>query len=268
MPILHIAVLAVVQGITEFLPISSTAHLILVPVVAGWPDQGLTVDVAVHIGTLGAVMLYLWRDVWAMTLGLVQFAMGRRNPMAKLAGYLVVGTLPVVLVGFLLDRYAGGMMRNVTVIAWATLGFAVLLWIGDKLGMTVRRIEHLGLGDVVIIGLAQVLALIPGTSRAGITVTAARFLGLERQDSARFSMLLSIPVIVGAGSLKGWDLYQAGNAQLTADAFVAAALALVAAFVAIAAMMTWLRRASFAPFVVYRIILGGLLLAVVYGWVG
>src|SRR3989338_5913738 len=152
-------------------------------------------------------MLYLWRDVWAMTLGLAQFAMGRRNPMAKLAGYLVVGTLPGVIAGFVLDRYAGGMMRNITVIAWATLGFAVLLWIGDKLGMTVRRIEHLGLGDVVIIGLAQVLALIPGTSRAGITVTAARFLGLERQDSARFSMLLSIPVIVGAGSLKGWDLY-------------------------------------------------------------
>lgn len=268
MPILHIAVLALVQGITEFLPISSTAHLILVPALTGWPDQGLTIDVAVHVGTLGAVMLYLRRDLWAMAQGLAQLAKGRRNPMATLFGYLVIGTVPVVIAGFLLDRYAPGALRSVTVIAWATLGFGVVLWIGDRLGMTVRRIEHLKLSDVAIIGLAQVLALIPGTSRAGVTVTAARFLGLERPDSARFSMLLSIPVIVGAGSLKGFDLYQAGNAQLTADAVIAAGLAFVAALVAIVAMMAWLRRASFTPFVVYRIVFGGVLLAIVYGFVG
>ena len=268
MPILHIAVLALVQGITEFLPISSQAHLILVSNVTGWPDQGLIMDVAVHVGTLGAVVLYFRRDVWAMAQGLVQFAKGRHNPMARLAGYLVIGTLPALVAGFLIHRYVPGGIRSITVIAWATLGFGVLLWLGDRLGMTVRRVEHLGLGDVVIIGLAQALALIPGTSRSGITVTAARFLGLERPESARFSMLLSIPVIVGAGAIEGWDLYRAGNAQLTADALIAAGLAFVAALVAIAAMMAWLRRASFAPFVVYRIALGGFLLAVVYGWAG
>lgn len=268
MPILHIAVLALVQGITEFLPISSSAHLILVPALTGWPDQGLILDVAVHVGTLVAVMLYFWRDLVAMAAGLVQLAKGRQNPMARLAGFLVVATVPVVIAGFLLDRYAPGALRNVTVIAWATFGFGLLLWLGDRLGMTVRRVEHLTFGDVMIIGLAQALALIPGTSRSGITVTAARFLGLERPESARFSLLLSIPVIVGAGSLKGWDLYRAGDAQLTIDAFVAAALAFVAALVAIAAMMAWLRRASFAPFVVYRLVLGGVLLAVVYGWAG
>lgn len=256
------------QGVTEFLPISSSAHLILVPAVTGWPDQGPIIDVAVHVGTLAAVALYFGRDLWAMASGLVQAAKGRRDPMARLAGMLAAGTVPVVIAGFLVDRYAPGALRSVTVIAWATFGFGLLLWLGDRLGMTVRRIEHLRLGDALIIGLAQVLALIPGTSRSGITVTAARFLGFERPESARFSLLLSIPVIVGAGSLKGWDLYQAGDAQLTADAIVAAALAFVAALVAIAAMMAWLRRASFAPFVVYRLALGGFLLAAVYGWTG
>jgi undecaprenyl-diphosphatase len=267
LPILHIVVLALVQGITEFLPISSQAHLIMASKFTGWPDQGLIIDVAVHVGTLGAVMLYFWRDLWAMLAGLVQFAKGRPNPMARLAGYLVVGTVPALIVGFLIHQYIPGGIRSITVIAWATLGFGVLLWLGDKLGMTVRRVEHLRLGDVVIIGLAQALALIPGTSRSGITVTAARFLGLERQESARFSLLLSIPVIIGAGTLEGWDLYRAGNAELTAAAIIAAGLAFVAALVAIAAMMAWLRRASFAPFVIYRIVLGGILLAVVYGWI-
>lgn len=268
LPVLHIAVLALVQGITEFLPISSQAHLILASRVTGWPDQGLVIDVAMHVGTLAAVMLYFWRDLAAMARGLVQLAMGRRNPMAKLAGYLVVGTVPAVIAGFLIHRYIPGGIRSVTVIAWTTLGFGLLLWVGDRLGMTVRRVEHLRLGDVVIIGLAQALALIPGTSRSGITVTAARFLGLERTESARFSMLLSMPVIAGAGVLEGWDLYRAGDAQLTADAVIAAGLAFVAALVAIAAMMAWLRRASFAPFVAYRIVLGGVLLAIVYGWTG
>ena len=268
MPILHIVVLALVQGITEFLPISSQAHLILASRLTDWPDQGLIIDVALHVGTVGAVMLYFWRDLWAMALGLVQLAKGRRNPMAKLAGYLVVATIPSLIAGFLIHRYIPGGIRSVTVIAWATFGFGLLLWVGDKLGMTVRRVEHLNLGDVVIIGLAQALALIPGTSRSGITMTAARFLGLERVESARFSMLMSMPVIVGAGALEGWDLYRAGDAQLTADAFIAATLAFVAALVAIAAMMAWLRRASFTPFVVYRIFLGGLLLALVYGWAG
>ncbi len=260
--------LALVQGITEFLPVSSSAHLILVPVFTGWPDQGQIIDVAVHVGTLGAVMLYFWRDLWAMVLGLVQLAKGRRNPMAKLAGFLIVATVPAVVAGFLVDRYAPGAMRSVAVIAWATFGFGVVLWFADKLGMTVRRVEHLSLGDVVIIGLAQALALIPGTSRSGITVTAARFLGLERPESARFSMLMSIPVIVGAGALKGWELYQSGDARLTADAVAAAALAFVAALVAIAVMMAWLKRASSAPCVVYRIVLGGFLLALVYGVIG
>ncbi len=268
LPILHLAVLALVQGVTEFLPISSSGHLVLVPALTGWPDQGLMIDVAVHVGTLGAVMLYFWRDLGAMALGLGRLISGRGDPGARLAGYLALATLPALLAGFILNRHYPGGFRSLEVIAWTTLGFGVLLFISDKLGMTVRRIEHLRLGDALIIGLAQVLALIPGTSRSGITMTAARFLGLERKEAARFSMLLSIPVIIGAGGLKGWDLYRAGDAQLTGDAFFAAGFSFAAALLTLAALMAWLRRYSFTPFVVYRVLLGVFLLAIVYGWTG
>ena len=268
MPILHLAVLALVQGITEFLPISSSGHLVLVPALTGWPDQGLLIDVAVHVGTLGAVVLYFWRDLGAMVLGVGRLIRGRDDQGSKLAGYLVLATLPAVLAGFFLNRHYPGEFRGLEVIAWTTLGFGVLLFISDKLGMTVRRVDHLRLGDALIIGMAQVLALIPGTSRSGITMTAARFLGLERREAARFSMLLAIPVILGAGGLKGWDLYKAGDAQLTGDAFFAAGLSFAAALLTLAALMAWLRRSSFTPFVVYRVFLGLFLLAVVYGWTG
>jgi len=261
-------VLALVQGITEFLPISSSGHLVLVPALAGWPDQGLIIDVAVHVGTLGAVMPYFWRDLWAMTAGLGRFVRGRNDAGARLAGLLVIATLPAVAAGYLLNRYYPGGIRGIEIIAWTTLGFGVLLYITDKIGMTVRRIEHLRLGDALIIGFAQALALIPGTSRSGITMTAARILGFERRDGARLSMLLSIPVIIGAGALKGWDLYKAGDAQLTGDALFAAGFSFLAALVAITALMAWLKRSSFTPFVIYRIFLGGFLLAVGYGWLG
>ena len=253
------------QGVTEFLPISSSGHLILVSAVTSWPDQGLTIDVAMHVGTLGAVILYFHRDLWSMIGDLTRMAKGRHDPGARLAGYLVLGTVPAVVAGFLLDRYYPGGIRGLEVIAWTTLGFGILLFSADKLGMTVRRLEHLGSGDVIIIGLAQVLALVPGTSRSGITMTAGRLLGLERKEAARFSLLLSIPVILGAGALKGWELYRAEDPQLTSEALLAAGMALVAALIAIAAMMAWLRRATFTPFVVYRLCLGALMLAVIYG---
>ncbi len=265
MPILHLVVLAIVQGITEFLPISSSGHLILVPMVFGWPDQGLLMDVAVHVGTLGAVMLYFWRDMAAMALGLVHLAGGKWNAGAKLALMVIIATIPVSLAGFTLDRYYSEGIRSVTVIGWATLGFGVLLYAADRLGATGQRTEDLGPLRAVIIGLCQVLALIPGTSRSGITMTAARMLGFDRAEAARVSLLLSIPTILGAGLLKGKELYETGNAQLTADAYTAAGLALVSALVAIWAMMRWLRRATFTPFVIYRIILGIVLLVFAYG---
>lgn len=266
MTLLHIVVIALVQGITEFLPISSSGHLILVPALTGWRDQGVLMDVAVHMGTLGAVMLYFRRDLWAMLVGLGRALRGKRDPGAKLAALIVVATVPAVIAGYSMNVYLPDGIRSSTLVGWTILGYGLLLYAADKFGMTVRRIEHLRFGDAVIIGTAQVLALIPGTSRSGITMTAARLLGMERPDAARFSMLLSVPTIIGAGLLKGVELYQSGDAALTSAAFTASAIAFFAGLLAIAAMMAWLKRSTFTPFVVYRIMLGGFILLVTYGW--
>lgn len=268
MSILHLVVLALIQGITEFLPISSSGHLALVPLLTDWPDQGLMIDIAVHVGTLGAVMLYFWRDVIGMLRGLWMLLRGRSDSYAKLAGLIILATLPVIGAGYALEKYGTDSLRTLDVIAWATLIFGIVLWIADKTGMTLRRVEHLGLSDGILIGLAQVLALIPGTSRSGITMTAARLLGMERTDAARFSMLLSIPTILGAGTLAGLELYERGDAQLTSDAVVAGGLAFLTALVAISVLMAWLRRSSFTPFVIYRIVLGCGLLGLSYGVLG
>jgi len=267
-PVLHLVVLALIQGITEFLPVSSSGHLVLVPVFTGWVDQGLLIDVAVHVGTLGAVILYFFRDVWGMITGIFRAMRGRRDPHALMAALIVLATLPVIVAGYFLNSYGLDGLRTIEVIGWATLGFGIVLYITDKAGMTLRRIEHIGWSDAIIIGLVQVLALIPGASRSGVTMSAARILGMERAEAARFSMLLSIPTILGAGSLKGWELYEMGNAQLTVAAFVAAGMAFVTAILAIALLMAWLKRSTFTPFVIYRILLGGGLLAWAYGYLG
>ena len=263
---LQIAVLALVQGITEFLPISSSGHLILVPELTDWPDQGLLMDIAVHLGTLFAVLVYFRRDVWRMLIGVFRFfTQARITPGGRLAFYVVIATIPVIAAGYYLKQqgYAQAL-RSAEVIGWTTLGFGGLLYLSDKLGMTIRRIEHLTLGCALIVGFAQVLALIPGTSRSAITMTAARFLGVERPDAARFSMLLSIPVILGAGFLAGKDVWDVRDVTLTFDMLLAAGLAFLSALIAIALMMNWLKRAGFTPFVIYRLLLGTGLLVWVY----
>lgn len=259
-------VIALVQGITEFLPISSQAHLIMVPRLTGWCDQGLMIDIAVHVGTLGAVVAYLWPECFGMARGVLNLARGRRSTEGHLFLFLVLATVPVVIAGYLVKKYFGLEFRSLKVIAWTTLGFGLLLWVADRWGLKVRRVEHMTWGSALFIGCAQAIALIPGTSRSGITMTAARMLGFERVEAARFSMLMSIPVIVAAGTLAGIDLYKEGNAQLTHAVFLSGGLAFVAAFLAIMAMIGWLKRASFGPFVVYRIILGAALLVALYGY--
>lgn len=264
MTLLHITILALIQGITEFLPISSQAHLILVPVLTGWQDQGLIIDVAVHVGTLGAVALYFRRDLWLMLVAVARLIIGQSGPGTKLVVNLAVATVPVLVAGYLVQRYAGGSLRSAALIGWTTLGFGVLLYAADRLSLTIRRIEHMKLGAALAIGLAQALALVPGTSRSGITMTAARLSGFERTEAARFSMLLSIPVILGAGVLSGLELYEVADARLTITAAAAAVLAFGAALAAIAFLMRWLRSATFTPFVVYRVLLGIGLLVWVY----
>ena len=260
MTLLQIVVLAVIQGITEFLPVSSSGHLVLTPIVLGWPDQGLALDVAVHVGTFGAVCVYLWREILMMLRGLGRLVTGRIDEGARLAFLVVVASVPVILAGFLVKLYAGDALRTPAVIGWAFIGFGILLYIGDRLGLKIRRIPHMTAGAALWIGIAQAFALIPGASRAGTTISMARLLGFERADAARFSMLLSIPAIIGAGVLLGREVVESGDPVLQANVLLAAALAFVAALVAIVAMMYWLQRQSYTPFVVYRIIVGAAIL--------
>jgi len=263
----HIILLAVVQGITEFLPISSSGHLVLTPAITGAADQGLLLDVSVHVGTLLAVLIYFWRDVLAMIIGFFRLFTGRMTPGARMALHIVVATIPVVAVGFYLKQSGiEEQMRSVEIIAWTTLVFGILLWFADKVGMTINRIEHMGWAGSIFIGLAQVIALVPGVSRSGITMTAARLMSYERSDAAQFSMLMSIPVIMGAGLLAGLDLHKAGNMELNREVLMAIGFSFITALITIAVLMSWLKRASFTPFAIYRIILGIALLVWVYGY--
>ena len=260
MTLLQIVTLAVIQGITEFLPVSSSGHLALTPYIMKWEDQGLTLDVAVHVGTLGAVMAYLWRDIWVITRGLFRLPTGRIDEGARLAWFVVIASIPVIIVGFSVKMFLGDAMRTPLVIGWAFIGFGILLYLSDRMGLTIKRIPHMTAATALLIGIAQSFAIIPGASRAGTTITMARMLGYERRDAARFSMLLSIPAILGAGVLLGKDVLESGDTVLQANVILAAALSFVTALVAIAAMMYWLQRQSYTPFVLYRIVLGIIIL--------
>jgi undecaprenyl-diphosphatase len=269
-PFVHILVLAAVQGLTEFLPVSSSGHLLLVPYVMGWSDQGRIIDVAMHIGTLVAVLIYFWRDIFAMTRAFGRSfrlaATGR--PLDKefwLILKLFVASLPAVIAGVAIEHYVPNGMRNVAIVAWTTIIFGLLLYVADKMFMTIRRMEHITFVGAFFVGCFQAMALIPGTSRSGATMTAARILGVERSEAARFSFLMAIPTILGAGLLEGYKVYQSGDLSLMHDAIAGGALAFVFGLAAIAFMMAWLRHASFAPFVIYRLLLGGILMYLIYG---
>lgn len=267
MPLLHLILVALIQGVTEFLPISSSGHLILLPKLTGLDDQGVAVDVAVHVGTLGAVILYFRREVALALRGAGDLAAGRRGTEgARLTLGLLVATIPVIAFGavlFALD--AGDALRSVAVIGWTMLGFGIVLWIADRWGPTAKQGISWSLRDAAAIGLFQAIALIPGTSRSGITITGARALGWRREDAARLSMLMSIPTILAAGALLGLDALAAErDAAFWRDLGLAAVLAFLAALGALTLMMRLLRSVSFTPYVVYRVIFGAALLAWAY----
>lgn len=261
MGIIQIIALAVLQGLTEFLPISSSAHLILVPQFADWPDQGLAFDVAVHVGTLSAVVFYFRRELSAMTRD--WFASLHRRQLvgeSRLAWAVLFGTIPVGLAGLLLRDVIGEAGRSVQLIAVTTIGFGVLLLAADLWGRRHRDEHQLRWPDVAVIGLAQALALIPGTSRSGVTMTAGLLLGLTRQAAARFSFLLAIPVIVLAGGLETVELIRTpGPVQWTA-LWLGAVVSALTAYACIHLFLKLLERIGMWPFVVYRLALGIVLL--------
>ena len=261
MTFLQLFLIAVVQGITEFLPISSSGHLILIPYITAMPDQGPLIDVAVHVGSLLAIILYFWREAIGLARGgLSTVGIGRAPEQRRLFWWIAIGTVPAVLVGFFLKQ--GGWLesfRSTTLVGINLIIYGILLGVADKLGPQKKRYEDMSLKDAVVVGLAQALALIPGTSRSGVTMTAARFLGYERVEAARFSFLLSIPAVAGAGTLAVLDLADA-TAQMQIDALIAGAMTFVAAFATMAFLMSFLRRASMLVFVLYRVLLGAALL--------
>lgn len=265
MTIEQIIVLAIVQGITEFLPISSSGHLALIPAFTGWPDQGQVTDVMVHVGSLFAVIVYFWKDVWKLILGGLDLLRLRMNDNSRMALYIILGTIPAVAAGLLLKN-SGINLRTPEVIASTAIIFGVLMYVMDTFGERVKKMEDMTLKPALIIGLAQAVALIPGTSRSGITMTAARYLGFERPEAARFSFLLGIPAIAGAGALVTAEFLSTG-ASIPVGAIYAAGLTFFAALFAIAILMAIVKRTSFLVFVIYRIALGLLLFAMINNWV-
>lgn len=258
----QVTFLALVQGLTEFLPVSSSAHLILPAQVFGWADQGLAFDVAVHVGTLLAVMLYFHKDIRRMILAwLTSVFMRQHSQDSFMAWSVILATIPAGLAGVLLNDFIEGNLRSSLVIAITTLLFGALLWWADIKGRRNRGEDDFTMKDAIWIGLAQALALIPGTSRSGITITAALMLGLTRQAAARFSFLLSIPLIMAAGLLKGAELYQTGTEAQISHTLIGGLIAFGAALACIHLFLRLLDRIGMLPFVIYRLFLGVILLA-------
>lgn len=261
MDFIQIIALAVMQGLTEFLPISSSAHLILLPIIAGWQDQGLAFDVAVHIGTLSAVIIYFRHTLKTLFHDWLQSLQQRQLVGdSKLAWAVLFGTIPVGLAGIIFNHSIETYLRSPMVIATTTIVFGLLLGWADWQGKQQRNEHQLTWKDVLIVGIAQAVALIPGTSRSGITMTAGLILGLTRNAAARFSFLLSIPVIFLAGGLKTVELIQSNTTTDWSALIIGALLSAISAYLCIALFLKLLDKLGMWPFVVYRLLLGIILI--------
>ena len=248
-----------IQGFTEFLPISSSAHLILISELTNWEDQGIFTDIAVHTGTLGAVILYLIKDIKEIIIDFFQFKKKNSNFFAL---KILFATIPAIFVGFLFYEYFLVYFRNLIVIAWASIFFGVILFWADQKKNSTKKWEDLNFYEVILIGLCQIFAFIPGASRAGVTITGARLLNVKRDSAAKFSMLLSIPIILASLTLAIIDLYtlEVNNFKLAQPLF-SAFIAFVTALISIHFMMKILKFTNYNIFIIYRILLGvGLLI--------
>jgi len=289
MTYLHAVVLALVQGVTEFLPISSSAHLVLVPYFLGWPDQGIGFDIATNTGTLLAVVVYMRHEVVRLTVAGLRSAgalLGRRGGEAgaadgadgagraarpaltsdeRLAWAVALGTIPVAVAGLLAYHLVASAARNPLVIASTSIGFGLLLWWADRAGARRRALGELTWWDTAVVGCAQALALIPGTSRSGITITAGLGQGFTREEAARFSFLLYVPVGVLAAGRQLLEVVSDGfDATSLGPTLVGFVISAVSAYLAIGALLAWVRSQSLTVFVVYRVLLGVVILAVVF----
>ncbi len=259
----HSAVLAIVQGATEYLPISSSAHLILFPALFGWQDQGLAFDIAVHVGTLFASVAYFRAQITEILAAwLVSVRGGGTSVQARLGWYILLASIPVALAGAFAYDLVQSELRSITVIGLATLVFAVLLWYADSYRRGRRVLNEIRLKDALLIGLGQALAIIPGTSRSGITMTVALMLGLSRAEASRFAFLLAIPAIAMAG---GWQFLQLIVSETPIDWFLfgmATCLSAIVAYLSIHYFLAFIEKIGMLPFVLYRVLLGAFILLV------
>ena len=266
MPLYYLVIIALIQGITEFLPVSSSGHLILLPSLTGAEDQGQVIDVAAHFGTLFAVIAFFWADVRSAVIGLPRALAGHRTTQGeRLAQLLIFATIPVVIAGFALKMSGyNDALRNITVIGWTMIIFGIVLWYFDTKSPSLKNTPDWTRKDAAIMGLWQAIALIPGVSRSGATIRGARALGYTRSDGAKLAMLMSIPTIIASATLLVLSLDAQSSATLWRDILIVVALSFGAALVALSLMMKLLKSVSFTPYVIYRIALGAVLLVIAY----
>lgn len=258
--VIRATVLALIQGLTEFLPVSSSAHLILPSELLGWEDQGLNFDMALHLGSLIAVLVYFRKDLLDVAAAMLkQVVHHQPSTESKLGWFIVLATIPVMISGLLLEDLIETKMRSINVIIVTTLFYGVLLGLADRYGRQTRGMEDLTWKTALMIGLAQMMSIIPGTSRSGVTMTAALFCNLRREVAARFSFLLSIPTIGGAALLKFIELLEAPSINWHELGYAMAVSALTA-YLCIHYFLKLIARISFMPFVIYRLVLGVVLL--------
>ena len=255
--------LSIIQGITEFLPISSSAHLILIPKFFSQIETGRNLDVSLHFGSLLAVLIYLRKDLFTILLDTISKKRKEKKGFRLLIN-LVVSTIPVVIIGFTISYYKIDIIRSIEVIGWTTLIFGILLGIVDKNPKVIRKLTDIKLKDSIIIGLAQTLALIPGVSRSGIVMTSGLYMGFKRYEASKYSLLLSIPVIIAATSLESISLYMEKGFFLNNDMIIGVTVSFVTAFLTVTLFMQWINKASLKIFVIYRVILGIMILIFSY----
>ncbi len=267
MSLLQIIVLALIQGITEYLPISSSGHEILVPTLTGWPDQGVLTDAVTNLGTLFATIIYFWRDVVGMFWGLIDIAKRRTTFNSRLVTNVIIGTIPITVLGlFLHVTKIDQGLRLPIVVAFNSILFGFFLFAADEYGLSRNKVSDIGPRSAFLFGLAQMLALSPGTSRSGVTMTAGRALGFARSDAARFSFLLSIPANAEGSIIKIGQALK-DHQPITWDMTICGILTFFVGLGTITVLMRMIRTQSFLPFVIYRVLLGGALLGLIFSGV-
>jgi undecaprenyl-diphosphatase len=267
MPLIEVILLGIVQGLTEFLPVSSTAHLAILPRLFGWPDPGLSYDIALHVGTLAAVLIYFFRD-WLQVIGQgLGMNVGTDPELQRnrsLLWLLIIGTIPAGIIGLLFQKQAESTLRGPYVIATTMIGLGLFMWLAEYIGRKKRDLSHVSLIDSLVIGAAQAIAVIPGVSRSGITISAGLMRDIDRRSAARFSFLLSTPIILGAAAKDLWDLmrHEGGVTPEMRTAFLLGILiSAITGCATIAFFLNFLRNRSLNFFVAYRIVFGIMVIA-------